>query len=494
MHADARRPVPRAGQSLPRESLAVLLAIASLVMAPACSEPEAPAPPTTKQPVRASRAERSVILIVLDTVRADHLGSYGYERPTSPQLDRWAERGALFEHAIASSSWTLPSFASIYTGHHPAQHEAGEPLESEQLSISGIREDLPTLAEIFSEAGHATVAFANNPFLHDKFGVARGFADYSFVPASNRDIRSATKTVDLALDWIDRHRGAPFFAMIHLFDPHMDYEPPEPVRGTFTKGYRGKLSFPVGDGSKIRNGKLTLDAADREYVGGSYDEEILFTDGEVGRLLDALAERGILGEGVVVLTADHGEEIFDHGSFEHGHTAYQELLHVPLMMWGAGIEPGRIPTPVSHVDLFPTLLDAAGLALPEGRPGISLLGLLKLEDDDVSSERPILADRTLHGRRHRVLIRWPWKAIGIEGRSAAMLFDLESDPLEQHDLSEARPEQLAAMLAEFEILSPTPDREDHERRAVALDDVIRARLEALGYSSPHESPSGDEDL
>jgi arylsulfatase A-like enzyme len=196
----------------------------------------------------------------------------------------------------------------------------------------------------------------------------------------------------------------------------------------------------------------------------------------------------------VVLTADHGEEIFDHGSFEHGHTAYQELLHVPLMMWGAGIEPERIPTPVSHVDLFPTLLDAAGLALPGDRPGISLLGLLELEEHAVSSVRPILADRTLHGRRHRVLIRWPWKAIDIEGRSAAMLFDLESDPLEEHDLSEAQPERLAAMLAEFETLSPTPDRDDHERRAVALDDALRAQLEALGYSSPRTSPSRDEDL
>jgi len=459
-------------------------------MAVGCGEPEAPAPPAAKKPEPRSTVERSVILIVLDTVRADHLGSYGYERPTSPQLDRWAKRGALFEHAIASSSWTLPSFASIYTGHHPAQHEAGEPLEGEQLSISGIREDLPTLAEIFSEAGYATVAFANNPFLHHKFGVARGFADYSFVPASNRNIRSATKTVDLALDWIDRHREEPFFAMIHLFDPHMDYQPPEPVRGTFTKGYRGKLSFPVGEGAKIRSGKLILSAEDREYVGGSYDEEILFTDGEVGRLLDALAEWGLLDEGLVVLTADHGEEIFDHGSFEHGHSAYQELLHVPLMMWGAGIEPGRIPTPVSHVDLFPTLLDAAGLALPEDRPGVSLLELLKLEDDTLSPDRPILADRTLHGRRHRVLIRWPWKAIDIEGRSAAMLFDLESDPLEERDLSDIHAERLAAMLAEFEILSPTPNREGRERRAVELDDALRAQLEALGYSSP----SAEEDL
>jgi len=215
----------------------------------------------------------SAILIVVDTLRADHLGAYGYPRATSPEFDRWAANAALFERAFASSSWTLPSFASIYTGLHPALHGAGESLEGEGLRLAPIDAEVPTLAEILSDAGLATVAYANNPFLHEKFGVARGFQDYFFVPASNTNIRSAGKTVDLALAWIDDHRrdnpDQPFFAMLHLFDPHMDYDPPAPHRGRFAGDYTGPLAFPVTNGNKMRLGKLPLSDRDREYVAAS---------------------------------------------------------------------------------------------------------------------------------------------------------------------------------------------------------------------------------
>jgi arylsulfatase A-like enzyme len=424
----------------------------------------------------------SVVLIVIDTLRADRLGLYGYARETSPSLDRFAQQAAVFERAIASSSWTLPSFASIYTGQHPQRHGAGESLEGEGLQISGIDAGLPTLAELFSNAGHATVAFANNPFLHEKFGVARGFDDYSFVPASNTNIRDAEKTTDLALAWIDRHRESPFFAMIHYFDPHMDYEPPDDLRGTFAGDYSGPLGFPVGDGAKIRNRKIVLDEADRVYVSDSYDEELLATDRALGRLLARLAEGERGEETFVILTSDHGEELFDHGSFEHGHAAYQELLHVPLVIWGPGIEGRRIAQPVSHVDLFATALDAAGIAIPGEHAGVSLLPAATTGAEP--DARPIVADRTLHGRRHRVLIEWPYKSIDIVGRGESMLFDLAKDPGERNDLAGDEPDRSNAMIERFATLSPDPDRVGEESRAVALDDALREHLEALGYATP----------
>ncbi len=454
-----------------------------LVALGGCSESDAPEANAVAQ-------RRSVVLIVLDTVRADHLRSYGYERPTSPHLERWAQHGALFENAIASSSWTLPSFASIYTGHHPGRHGAGERFEHSELRISGIAEDLPTLAERFREAGYATIAFATNPFLHRKFGVDRGFDEYSFVPASNRDIRDAETTVDLALAWFDQQSDRPCFAMIHLFDPHMDYFPPEDIRGKFTEGYEGPLEFPVTGGARIRSGILRLDAADEQYVIGSYDEELVYLDRELGRLLDGLAERELLEEGVVILTSDHGEEFFEHGSFEHGHAAYQELLHVPLVIWGESVQPSRISQPVSHVDLFPTALDAAGLEIPDDLPGVSLLPAARAGTP--IEPRPLIADRTLHDRRHRVLIRWPWKAIDVEGRRDAMLFHLEDDPHERNDLSKREPDRLQAMLKEFEVISPTTTRSEDQQEAEALDDAIREQLEALGYAKPRESAADPE--
>jgi len=427
----------------------------------------------------------SIVLIVVDTLRADRLGSHGYSRPTSPELDRLARDAVVFERAIASSSWTLPSFASIYTGRHPGAHGAGEKLEGDRFNVTGIDTELSTLAEHLQGAGYATFALANNPFLHKKFGVARGFDGYSFVPANNRDIRNAATTVDQALEWIDSHSERPVFLMVHLFDPHMDYDPPEGIRGTFTADYQGQMEFPVSGGAQIRQGRVQLDAEDQRYVAGSYDEELLYTDQEIGRLFEGLATRGLLARSFVALTSDHGEELFDHGSFEHGHSGYQELLHVPLLLWGPELAPARIEAPVSHVDLLPTLLEAAGIVPPANLPGVSLIGVAR--GASLDARRAIIADRTLHGRRHRVLIRWPWKLIDVEGRSEAMLFDLERDPLEQRNLAEREPERLAAMIAEFEQLSPTRGRAADERRAAELDDGLRAQLEALGYAEPADA-------
>ncbi|MBW2274620.1 MAG: sulfatase [Deltaproteobacteria bacterium] len=464
------RPRPQAQQrhrrSTPRQcSAAALLCLAVF----GCAEQESPAP----------ASGRPIVLIVVDTLRADHLGSYGYPRPTSPAFDRWARGGALFERALATSSWTLPSFASIYTGLYPRQHGAGDRLDQEEWGVTGLDPELPVLAEILSEAGYVTGALANNPFLHEKFGVARGFADYRWHLGTNEVIRRADKTVDLALEWVDARAGAPFFLLVHFFDPHMDYDPPVGHRGRFTGSYRGKLPFPVTDAAKIKLGWIPLDDADRAYVTGSYDEEVAFTDEQLGRLLQGLEERGLMGEALVILTSDHGEELFERGSFEHGHSKYQELLHVPLVIWGEDVKPGRIDTPVSIVDLFPSVLEAAGLPVPEGGVGISLLPAATGRGRP--PERPILADGTLHGRRKHALIRWPWKAVAVPAQEETLLFNLEEDPGEQRNLADRHPERLRAMLAEFEAISPPRSREGP---AAEIDAGVREQLEALGYATP----------
>jgi len=461
----------------PRWTAALLTALA--LLAPfGCSEGERSDPEKTRP--------RPIVLIVVDTLRADHLGSYGYTRPTSPAFDRWARSGALFEKALATSSWTLPSFASIYTGLYPRQHGAGDRLDQKEWGVTGLDAELPVLAEILADAGYATGALANNPFLHEKFGVGRGFQDYRWHLGGNAVIRRADATVDLALEWIDARAGAPFFLMVHFFDPHMDYDAPPPHRGRFTGDYAGKLPHPVTDAAKIKLNWIPLDDADRDFVKGSYDEEIAFTDEQLGRLLEGLQERSLMDEAMVVLSADHGEELFEHGSFEHGHSKYQELLHVPLVIWGDGVRPGRIEAPVSIVDLFPTLLEAAGLPVPRGIAGISLLPVAT--ERAALPDRPILADGTLHGRRKHAIVRWPWKAVSVPESGEKSLFNLVEDPGEQRDLAKQEPERLRAMLEEFEAISPPRTRTGP---AAEIDTGVREQLEALGYATPTGGEQSD---
>jgi arylsulfatase A-like enzyme len=198
-------------------------------------------------------------------------------------------------------------------------------------------------------------------------------------------------------------------------------------------------------------------------------------DRQLEHFLKGLEQRRLADETLVVLTADHGEELFDHGGFEHGHSLYQELLHVPLAFWGPGVQPGRIDAPVSLVDVLPTLLEGLGLPPLPGLDGVSLWPLVARRE--TLAERPILAEGTLHGPERRALVRWPWKLVEVEGGSSG-LFDLERDPREKDDLAASQPERLRALGEELARLragraTPAP--------APQLDERMRSQLGELGY-------------
>jgi choline-sulfatase len=418
---------------------------------------------------------RSVVLIVVDTLRADHLGAYGHPEATSSELDRRASQGALFERAFAPSSWTLPSFASLYTGLWPSEHRVGrEPgSEKEYTALSG---QLRVLAEILAEQGFETAAIVNNPFLHPGFGLARGFEVYRYVYGNLLHQPRASQIAWAGLRWLDeRDPQRRFLLVLHFFDPHLTYDPHASVRGTFTAGYRGSLELPVG-GFGAANSTWDLpDPEDRRFVSAAYDEEVLFVDRQLERFFAGLEERGLSDETLVVLTADHGEELFDHGGFEHGHSLYQELLHVPLAVWGPGVRPGRIDAPVSLVDVLPTLLDALGLPPLAGLDGASLWPLLARRE--ALLERPIVAEGTLYGPERRALVRWPWKLVEVDG-GAPRLFDLERDPREQRDLAATHADRMHGLGEELARLrtgagpaAPAPQ----------LDEQTRRDLSGLGY-------------
>ena len=421
-----------------------------------------------------------VILIVVDTLRADHLGTYGYARLTSPALDAFARSGAVFAHAYAPSPWTLPTFASIFTGLLPTQHGAGALFTvDKKVLYAALSSQPPTIGERLHAFGYPTQAIAGNPNLHPRFGVARGFDGYDYRAGGMDQIRRADVIVDRALAWIATRHGAPFFLFIHFFDPHMNYDPPPATRGRFTDSLpHGRLSLPFAESLRIRSGRLWLSAEEQEFVRAAYDEEIAFVDLQLGRLFAALQEKGLLDRAIVLFTADHGEEHWDHNGFEHGHTLYDELLHVPLIVWGPGVHAGRIETPVSLIDLAPTILGALGAPPIAASPGVSLWPLLT--GGAAPPARDLLAERPRYGPDRGAVIRWPYKAVvDLEG-GPQLLFELEEDPGEQVNLSAKYPAIMASLRAAItqqvamRRTRPTPG-------AATLDSATRERLRALGY-------------
>jgi arylsulfatase A-like enzyme len=304
-----------------------------------------------------------IVLVVIDTLRADHLGVYGYERATSPAIDALAAEGLWFSRAYAHSGWTLPSFSSLLTGTLPHQHRMGR-AESDTKVFSQLPRDQVTLAERLSDQGYACAAIVNNTFLAPQFGLNQGFDPYDYQGSGVPAHRSAEDTVDIALKWLERTQE-PAFLLVHIMEPHLPLDPSDEVRGTFAS--TSDLPIPVpyvanptSEGWK--DGSIPPPGADvRQALLDLYDEEILSSDRAVGRLVTTLKDQGRWDNLALIVTADHGEEYFDHGGFEHGHSLFGELTRVPLVMaGGALLRQGQVDDVVQHIDLAPTLLALAG--------------------------------------------------------------------------------------------------------------------------------------
>jgi len=420
-----------------------------------------------------------VVLVVVDTLRADHLGFYGYSRDTSSHLDRWAEEGMVFERAMSTSSWTLPTFGSILTGRLPTGHGVGYRGGGEvRPKSTRLDQTLPTLAEELQQAGFATGAFIDNPWLKPRFGLNRGFDTYDYQSATNKRRRRADKVVDLATSWIDAHRDQPFFLLVHLFDPHMTYDPPPSVRGRFIGPYEDRFSLPVFAPRKIRARANEVGEDERSFITAAYDEEIAFVDQELNRFFEGLVERELFQQLLVILTSDHGEELFDHDSFEHGHSVYQELLHVPLVVWGPSVESGREALPVSVIDIAPTILDAVGVS---GEPNPLSRSLWpRLTRRKRLDPRPLVAEGTLYGPERKAIIEWPHKLELNLSSESIHLFDLESDPGERSDLS---PSEIAVARRLEERLRSILEaaRSDKAPEEIELDEETLEELRSLGY-------------
>ncbi|MBW2269255.1 MAG: sulfatase [Deltaproteobacteria bacterium] len=385
---------------------------------------------------------RNLLLVTLDTTRADRLGLYGNASAQTPTLDRLGREGVVFSRAVATASSTLPTHASMLTGLYPHRH--GAPANA----VFVLDPDVPTLGEVLAERGYRTAAFISASTIDAQFGLSRGFDHYDDVSSAlaRYEIlseRRADETTDRAIAWLERPGARPWFVWVHYFDPHAVYAPPEPHA----------------------TGHLL-----------AYDGEIAFVDAQLARLLEA-ARAASSRDPLVVVAADHGEALGEHGEQTHSYLVQEATLQIPLILHAGDALPGgrRIDARASQVDLMPTVLALLGIESPTGLDGVDWT-------HSPEPDRPVLAE-TIEGR---ALYGWSRLSALYQGEaklvtgSRAALYDLGRDPTERQDLADAKPAEVVELerrLLEIRggeggMLAPAP--------GVLADDTIQ-RLAALGY-------------
>lgn len=401
-------------------------------------------------------ARPNVILLTIDTLRADHLGAYGAADVSTPAIDRLAREGTRFTNAATTVPFTLPAHSSIMTGTYPPVHGVRENVGY------ALGDDAPTLATLLGSAGYRTAGFVSAFVLDSQWGIGRGFDryhdDFDTSAMESRNLgsvqRDGAETLESVVAWLDERPEGPFFLWMHLFDPHDPYEPVEPWAS--------------------------------RYPGRPYAGEVAYTDSIVGRFREALEERGLLEDSVVILTADHGEGLGDHGEAYHGYFIYESTTHVPLIVRAPGVAAGReVAAAVSHVDLLPTILEVTGIEPQQQAQGRSLVPLLLAGESEEAS-----AERIAYTESYYALLHYGWAPL----RSLRMgsykyieapreeLYELITDPREQDNVAPQRAatsvrlgERLDELVAQMELGA------DEVRSAPDLDEDTLRQLRALGY-------------
>jgi arylsulfatase A-like enzyme len=420
------------------------------------------------------RVER-VILISIDTLRAGHLGAYGYARPTSPAIDALAARGVLFQNASTPSPWTYPAHASLFTGLYPGRH--GLKNLDRFLPAS-----LPTLASVLGRAGWTTAAVVNSEILGPRFGLDRGFREFLYVEQVAAQRAPTTRVVDQALEWAKRYRDRKLFLFVHTEDVSSDYASQPKWERQFVRPYSGPADGTTEQLVSVRQGKATLTAADARHLVDLYDAGIRQTDAEIGRLLDGLRASGVLEGSLILLTSDHGEEFLEHGGVLHGRTQFEEVVRVPLIVAGPGVAKGsRVPVPVSLIDVMPTLLATLGVTAPEALDGEDLTPLFSGRAAPRAEGRFLFGEADQNNPQLDITraVRHGADKLHFDRMThRASLYDLKADPAELRDLAADRPEvvrELRQHIDRFMRIQPLVGE------SIALTPAEIEKLRSLGY-------------
>ena len=423
-------------------------------------------------------AVKNVVIVVVDTLRADRLGRYGNMRGLTPFLDQLADRGVRFDHAYANASWTMPSVASLLTSRYPSQHGVHD-------FDSRLSDDEVTFAERLSQAGYVGGGFTANFRLAADLGYAQGFAAWQgFAESPNSPTKARASVVrDAVFNWVDRtSSSAPRLLYVQIMEPHAPYQPPADLRARLLPAISAEEAARVDDKALLMTEPLT--PTELTILTGMYDAEVAAADAELRQVFDGLAQRGFLDDALVIVTGDHGEELMEHGELGHGFDLFNETVHVPLLISGPGVPAGRVVGQnVSLVDLAPTLLELLGLP-PEPRfEGRSLAGMLRAATPAVVMSDIILQlprnNAPADARDHREgLVRGTDKLL-VEPDGSARVYDLANDPGE---LAGKPPPATAALSLGLEQANAAlAARERHEVGTAPLDDATKEKLRALGY-------------
>jgi arylsulfatase A-like enzyme/Flp pilus assembly protein TadD len=405
----------------------------------------------------------NLVVITLDTTRADHIGAYGSTLAKTPVLNGLAREGVIFEHAMSTAPLTLPAHSSMFTGRFPPEHgvrdNGGFYLDDAQV----------TLAEMLKAHGFATGGFVAAFVLDRKWGIGQGFDEYldDFDMSKMRGRamgsiqRPAPEVLDKALPWIDSVKDQRFFAWIHFYDPHTPYAPPEPFKS--------------------------------EYAGHPYRGEIAFTDSQVGRLVDHLRTRGLLDRTVLMVLGDHGESLGDHGETTHGFFIYEAATRVPFIVRAPfqTTRARRVADPVRIVDLTPTALDLLGLPVPAGLSGASLTPLMTGAVRELGLEGYAEAMYPLHHYGWSDLRALRSGRFKLIDAPRPELFDLERDPNETTNIFEQRRSLGDRMVAQLRQKEAAFEKVEAVQPATDVDPEVRARLAALGYVGSFVASASD---
>ncbi len=401
-------------------------------------------------------AVKHVILISADSLRADALSAYSPGGNPTPNLDRLAADAALFRHAYSAASWTLPSTASLLTGLPSFAHEVF-------WITSRLADEIPTIADLMAEAGYKTAAITDNPVLDPRLNLYKGFQEYVHYPrpwpweadaagrrllarlAPSRYHRGGTEEVtQAARHWLEQHRDGPFFLWIHYFDPHVPYSPPERFLPA------GKVPPGIGTSFdqhvEVVAGTRLLTAEEREWVRQLYLAEVRYLDEQVGLLMDVLKRLGFYEDALIVFTSDHGEEFWEHGAYQHGHSMYDEVVSVPLLVKFPGSRHKGVYSPrVSNQFVTPTLAEVCGLRPKRACYSAPSLAALAAGRRPASEASALVQAGTCYQEElEAVIFHGDYKLIRRLGTHREELFNLRSDPRESRCLLASAPAQAEA--------------------------------------------------
>lgn len=456
----------------PEDPRAGVRVIEPLVMAGLPVDEVPSAPPGATGP--------NIVVYLIDALRADRLSCYGYPRPTSPHIDAFAATALRFTDAQAQTSWTRPAVASIFTGLLPQQHRAID--KSDVLP-----EEAVTLPELFAGAGYRTAAVISNGNVARAFGFAQGFGSFKHLEqvVVGNDVVRSHDVNRAVLAWLDEERGPePFFLYVHTVDPHLPYAPPSPFRERFAAGVDDPETGSVAMVNELAAHPERVTPELIRDLSDLYDAEVAANDAAFGELLAGLEARGLADDTIVVVLSDHGEEFFEHNGWTHGNTLFAEVLDVPLLIRIPGVEPRTVPQVVQHVDLFPTLLELAGVAAPDGIFGRSAVRLWTGAPGEPWLERAV-SHLDIRGR---FAIAWAdpqWKLHvrrQLNGVMKESLYDRVADRAERTDLAAEHTERVEELRRRYhDVLDEAGVTLTDAEVDARHEAEVEAQLEALGY-------------